>query len=132
MSHVMSVTLHAGGKGAAVPVSREHEGRLFAGHKSFEWLKSVFDAVISVQKSLAPNSYLWELIYPKDKDGTPMKSANGKYRVKLFIMVRLRIGIGHWVKRQGGLACGFKVVGGVQAIDPALLFAPPACSCITG
>ncbi|GAX74660.1 hypothetical protein CEUSTIGMA_g2108.t1 [Chlamydomonas eustigma] len=72
-------------KGATV-LSRDHEGRLFPGHKSFEWLKSVFDAIISVQKKLPPSTYLWELIYPKEKDGTASKTLNGKYRVKLFIM----------------------------------------------
>ena len=70
-----------------MPLSRDHEGRLFPGHKSFEWLKCVIDAVISAQKRLKPGEYLWELIHPKDKDGAPLKSANGKYRVKLFIMV---------------------------------------------
>ena len=83
------VLCHAAAKGAPpVPASRTHEGRLFPGHKSFEWLKSVFDAVISAQKKLPPGGYLWELIHPKDKDGAPMKSPNGKYKVKLCIMVR--------------------------------------------
>ncbi len=34
-------------------------------------------------------SYLWELIYPRDpKDNTHIKPPSGKYRVRLFIMVR--------------------------------------------
>ena len=77
----------AAAKGAPAALSRSHEGRLFPGHKSFEWLKSVFDAVISAQKKLPPGDFLWELIYPKDKDGAPLKSTSGKYRVKLNIMV---------------------------------------------
>ena len=72
-------------------LSRTHEGRLFPGHKSFEWLKSVFDAVISAQKKLGPGDFLWELIHPRDKDGAPLKSASGKYRVRLNIMVCLKV-----------------------------------------
>lgn len=30
---------------------------------------------------------MWELIYPKDKDGQATKSPNGKYKIKLYIMV---------------------------------------------
>lgn len=39
------------------------------------------------QKTIRKGDYLWELISPKDKDGVPTKSANGRYRVRLFIMV---------------------------------------------
>ncbi|GFH10921.1 adenylate kinase, partial [Haematococcus lacustris] len=75
-------------KGAAPPpASRELDGKLWAGHNCFEWLVSVFTSVMSAHKALPQGDYLWELIHPKDpKDGTHMRPASGKYRVRLFIM----------------------------------------------
>ena len=58
-------TKDAKGKTAPPPATREHEGQLYAGHKSFEWLKSVIESVVSAQKCIQPSNYLWELIYPK-------------------------------------------------------------------
>jgi hypothetical protein len=108
-------------------VTRDFDGKLFSGHKSFEWLRGVFLAVMSAQQtipagmiaqrnglqstsawcvtrhswsvcmgqvrtlrvSLHAGHYLWELIHPKDpKDGSFVKPASGKYRIKLFVMVR--------------------------------------------
>ncbi|EFJ40819.1 adenylate kinase [Volvox carteri f. nagariensis] len=74
------------GKNAPVVTSRELEGTLSAGHRTFDWLQAVFVMVISAQKAVKPGEYLWELIYPKDKDGQATKSQNGKYKIKLFIM----------------------------------------------
>ncbi|GFR43730.1 hypothetical protein Agub_g4841 [Astrephomene gubernaculifera] len=77
----------AAGKGAPVVLSRDLDGTLFAGHRTFEWLQAVFIMVISAQKAVKPGEYLWELIYPKDpKDGQTTKAPNGKYKIKLFIM----------------------------------------------
>ena len=82
----------AGGKGAPPPLAnRDHEGQLYAGHQSFEWLKSVFESIFSAQKSVQPGNYLWELIHPKadpkvDPTGGPVLSPTGKYRVRLFVM----------------------------------------------
>jgi hypothetical protein len=41
-----------------------------------------------LQKHMRPGCYLWELIHPKDKEGAVMRSAAGRYRVKLFLLVR--------------------------------------------
>lgn len=78
----------AGAKGAPPAASRDVVGKLWAGHKDFEWLQAVFNAVLATRKSLPPGELLWELIYPRDpKDNSHVKPANGKYRVKMFIMV---------------------------------------------
>ncbi|KAG1679244.1 hypothetical protein FOA52_009273 [Chlamydomonas sp. UWO 241] len=74
-------------KDAVAPVNRDHQGRVFAGHKSFEWLAKVFEAVQSAQSALPADTYLWELIEaPKDKDGAVSKKLSGRYRVRLFVM----------------------------------------------
>ncbi len=54
-----------------------------------------------MQKAIKPGEYLWELISPKDKDGAACKAANGKYRVKLYLMVRPR-GVGAWRRWEAG------------------------------
>jgi hypothetical protein len=77
-----------GGKGAPALLSRELAGSLQAGHRTFEWLQAVFVMVMAAQKTLKPGEYLWELVHPKDKDGNPTKNVMGKYKVKLYIMVR--------------------------------------------
>lgn len=41
----------------------------------------------TLQKSLKKGDFLWELISPKDKDGSPARSPTGRYRVKLFLLV---------------------------------------------
>ncbi|GLC37755.1 Adenylate kinase [Pleodorina starrii] len=74
------------GKNAPVALSRELEGTLSAGHRTFDWLQAVFIMVISAQKAIKQGEYLWELIYPKDKDGQATKAPNGKYKIKMFIM----------------------------------------------
>ena len=64
------------------------DGKLWSGHKDFEWLQAVVTAVMAAHKSLAPGDFLWELIHPRDpKDGSYIKPVCGKYRVRLFIMV---------------------------------------------
>ncbi|GIL93290.1 hypothetical protein Vretimale_15687 [Volvox reticuliferus] len=73
-------------KNSPIALSRELEGTLSAGHRTFDWLQAVFIMVISAQKTIKPGEYLWELIYPKDKDGQAVKSPTGKYKIKLFIM----------------------------------------------
>jgi hypothetical protein len=40
-----------------------------------------------LQKHIKHGEFLWELLYPKDKDGLPGRSASGRYKVKLFILV---------------------------------------------
>lgn len=41
-----------------------------------------------VQKHMKKGEFLFELIYPKEKDGQlPARSPSGRYRVKLFILV---------------------------------------------
>jgi hypothetical protein len=65
------------------------DGKLLCGHKKFEWLQAVLTAVMAAHKTLPPGDFLWELIYPRDaKDNSYIKPANGKYRIRLFIMVR--------------------------------------------
>jgi hypothetical protein len=39
------------------PPSRDLEGALWAGHKTFEWLQAVFVAVMSAKKLLKPGKY---------------------------------------------------------------------------
>jgi len=96
-------------KHAMVPVSRDVEGKLWAGHKDFEWLHAVFTAVMATHKSLPPGDFLWELIHPRDpKDNTPIKPASGKYRIKLFIMVRGRGGAA-----RGGCAMHVPIASGM-------------------
>jgi hypothetical protein len=41
-----------------------------------------------LQKHMKRGEFLFELIYPKEKDGQlPARSPSGRYRVKLFILV---------------------------------------------
>ncbi|PNH05620.1 Adenylate kinase, chloroplastic [Tetrabaena socialis] len=76
----------AAAKATAVVLTRDLDGVLSAGHRTFEWLHAVFVMIMSAQKTIKPSEYLWELVYPKDKDGQATKSPNGKYKVKLYIM----------------------------------------------
>lgn len=39
-----------------------------------------------LQGKLPPKGLLWELIYPQDGTGKPVKTASGKYHVKCFVM----------------------------------------------
>jgi hypothetical protein len=50
--------------------------------------------VLCLQKSFKKGDFLWELISPKDKDGLPVKSPSGRYRVKLFLLVSAATGSG--------------------------------------
>eukprot|EP00879_Flechtneria_rotunda_P024046 GHRR01025468.1.p1 GENE.GHRR01025468.1~~GHRR01025468.1.p1 ORF type:complete len:822 (+),score=235.91 GHRR01025468.1:119-2584(+) len=72
-------------------VSRELDGKLYAGHETFDWLLAVIAYIMSAEKSMKKGDYLWELIQPKEKDGSPARSPSGKYRVKLFILDTWRI-----------------------------------------
>jgi hypothetical protein len=45
--------------------------------------------VVPLQKHIKHGDFLWELLYPKDKDGLPGRSASGRYKVKLFVLVSL-------------------------------------------
>eukprot|EP00798_Chlamydomonas_sp_ICE-L_P023777 gene23777-9336_t len=74
------------GKGAPAPPVRDFDGKLFSGHKSFEWMYSVFISILSARHTLPPGDFLWELIFPKEKDGSLIKSPSGRYKVRLFIM----------------------------------------------
>lgn len=47
----------------------------------------VVAAVLPLQKHMKHGEFLWELLYPKDKDGLPGRSSSGRYKVKLFILV---------------------------------------------
>jgi hypothetical protein len=47
-------------------------------------------AVGRLQKHIKHGEFLWELLHPKDKDGLPGRSASGRYKVKLFVLVSLR------------------------------------------
>ncbi len=66
-----------------------------AGRASKQWKVMQTDMLPSchtmcpVQKSVKKGDYLWELIWPKDKDGQPIKSPNGRYRIRLFLLVRM-------------------------------------------
>jgi hypothetical protein len=46
--------------------------------------------VVPLQKHIKHGEFLWELLYPKDKDGLPGRSASGRYKVKLFVLVSLK------------------------------------------
>ncbi len=39
-----------------------------------------------LQGKIPPKGLLWELIYPQDSTGQPVKTASGKYHVKCFVM----------------------------------------------
>lgn len=41
---------------------------------------------LTVQSKLPNKGLLWELIYPQDSNGQPVKSNSGKYHVKCFVM----------------------------------------------
>ncbi len=47
------------------------------------WLVSCMQLVASHASRIAPSTYLWELIYPKE-NGMPVASASGKYAVRLY------------------------------------------------
>lgn len=51
-----------------------------------DW-RSLRSAFPLSQKALKPGDFLWELIHPKDKDGSIQRVASGKYRVRLFVVV---------------------------------------------
>ncbi|GMH36176.1 hypothetical protein BSKO_04044 [Bryopsis sp. KO-2023] len=70
--------------------SRDVFGEMFSGHPVFDWMLAVFQSVENVKKQIVQGEYMWELIYPKDKDKQPMKTECGKYNIKLFIMDQWR------------------------------------------
>eukprot|EP00775_Hariotina_reticulata_P013032 gene13032-13161_t len=75
------------GKGSVAAPPREFDGTLYAGHESFQWLLAVISHVLSIQKHMKKGDFLFDLIYPKEKDGQlPARSPSGRYRVKLFIL----------------------------------------------
>lgn len=145
VTNAHSVVLVWCGAGKEVLTSRELDGKLYAGHETFDWLLAVISYVLAaevclapkrlrghsmtchnadhvchtscaciwsswqlavvsalhaerplnttflplhMQKSLKKGDCLWELIAPRDKDGLPARSPSGRYRVKLFLLVR--------------------------------------------
>ena len=72
--------------------NRRVKGEVFAGNdKGFEWLVAVIMAIRYQSDTVAPNDYLWECIYPKDKStGLPTVNPLGKYCVKLYFMKEWR------------------------------------------
>jgi hypothetical protein len=67
------------------------------------WLRQAKDAVTRVkstvplvpmsppphaplQPSIKAGDYLWELIYPRERDMVPARSASGQYAVRLYVM----------------------------------------------
>ena len=71
--------------------SRKVKGEMFAGNdRGFEWLVAVMMAIKDRTKVIQANDFLWELIYPKDKNGFPTVNPKGKYYVKCYFMKEWR------------------------------------------
>lgn len=63
-------------------------GAKIVGHQALRCHQCYYVLRVPLCCALPPGEFLWELIYPRDpKDNTHVKPPNGKYRVKLFIMV---------------------------------------------
>lgn len=54
------------------------------------WLTSLFSALLLNESKVAEGALLWELIYPKGKDGRPVYSPSGKYLFRIGIPYLLR------------------------------------------
>ena len=71
--------------------SRKVKGEMFAGNdRGLEWLVAVMMAIKDRTKVIQANDFLWELIYPKDKNGFPTVNPKGKYYVKCYFMKEWR------------------------------------------
>ena len=63
--------------------SKRHEGV-----SAWDAAKLHARTALRLQKAIKAGEFMWELIYPKDpKDGSHIKPPNGKYKIKLYIMV---------------------------------------------
>jgi hypothetical protein len=68
--------------------------RVLSARPNHHWSTQQSDRCVHRPLHLPPGDFLWELIHPKDpKDGSHIKPPSGKYKVRLYIMVR---GGGHW------------------------------------
>ena len=73
----------AGDKGNRTLVD---EHALYFGNPCVEWLFAAIRNVYERRDTVDAGSLLWENIYPRDDEGIPVASPNGKYLVRMWIM----------------------------------------------
>ncbi|KAK9862609.1 hypothetical protein WJX84_009947 [Apatococcus fuscideae] len=66
----------------AEALNRNVTGALKLGHQEWYWLAAALSTIETWSTRIAKGQFLWELIYPQDKNGLPIKSPSGKYHIK--------------------------------------------------
>ncbi|KAK9850788.1 hypothetical protein WJX84_009005 [Apatococcus fuscideae] len=68
--------------GTPATPNRNVAGKLKLGHQDFYWIAAALSTIESWSTRIANGKFLWELVYPQDKNGLPCKSPSGKYHIK--------------------------------------------------